>query len=343
MFLTTRGLFTCGWNKFGQMGTGVPIRYYSLVKVTQVEGRPLSVACGPDATMLITTVGLFACGGGEGGGLGLGNNVDIPYFTRVPFIMGRPLSTVCGGEEIVLTTTDGVFSCRRQYDGNAVFPTFEKVLLDGKVLSIGCGFGHIMIITTKGLFSRGRNIFGQLAVGDPDYRGTFVHVEVQGTPLDVACGSFHNILLTTDGLFGSGSNSSGELGFRGAIDTVVLRFEKMKTLTIPFFMACGGSHTMLLSTEGLSACGNNLYAQLGYHSQALNITELTPSPIAGLPLNPVEEEGPERKKRHMGCRICDTGAPKMRQETANPHRLFCTEMCQKKFHYFDHLMRMSFI
>jgi hypothetical protein len=253
----------------------------------------------------------------------------------VPFILGRPLFVVCGGETILLVTTDGLFLCDKRSD------QFERVVVLGAPLSMACGDYHAMVITTAGLFARGENFNGQLGLGDKESREGFEKVAIQGNPLAVACGSTHTALLTTEGLFLCGDNFQGQLGIGGGMPHESTQFLKLSLSGAPFFAACGSAHTMLLSKEGLLGCGNNSQSQLGYPVKGMSPTRFVSSPIPGLPLSPAEEEeGPEKKKPRLGCRVCDVKGSVMRQEVAHTHRLFCSELCQKKYHYFDRLMRL---
>jgi len=52
-----------------------------------------------------------------------------------------------------------------------------------------------------------------------------------------------------------------------------------------------------------------------------------------------EEEGPPRKKRRLGCLICGLETPIVRQEVARPEREYCSEQCQRKYHFFEYLMQ----
>jgi hypothetical protein len=336
MLITTQGLFACGWNIYGQLGLALTGgRYYDFVRV-RLEGRPLSVSCGTSHTMVITTEGLFATGANVGGLLGLGQAAVVYAFTRVPFIVGRPLSVVCGERAIILVTTDGLF-LKDKPSGQ-----FERFVLSGVPLSMACGDYHKMVITTAGLFAHGENFNGQLGLGDNESRESFEKVEIRGNPLVVACGSTHTAVLTTEGLFLCGDNFLGQLGIGGGMPHESTHFLKPSLGSVPFFTACGSVHTMLLSKEGLLGCGDNSQSQLGYPVRGMSPTRFVSSPIPGLPLSPAkeEEEGPEKKKPRLGCRVCDVKGSVMRQEVAHTHRLFCSELCQKKYHYFDRLMRL---
>jgi len=351
MLLTTAGLFACGFNGYGQLGLGNGWMEDVPKMVGDVEDFPLSVACGVGKSMLITSEGLFACGFNEDGDLGLGNRERVQKFSKVPFIVGRPLSVVCGTLEIMLVTTEGLFSCagltweEKQNVEGVRIPQFDKVVLPGAILSVACGTGHTMVVTSTGLFARGQNHHGQLGLGDKKDREHFHRVEIRGEALSVSCGDYHTILLTTEGLFVCGTNLFGQLGIGMAYDRT--SFEVVKLGVSPFFTACGSNHTLLLAKEGLLACGDAKFRQLGFNMSTRDVqyvSKFTSSTVPGLPLTPVveeEEEGPERKKQRLACRICDTSAPKMRQEVENLHRLFCSELCQKKYHYFDQIMRVA--
>jgi len=339
MLVTTEGLFSSGTKG------GDPLRQRPFFEKEPLHGeQPLSVCCGEWCVFVITTRGtLFSRGDNAHGRLGLdSDSLFVEDFTPVE-IIGTALSVACFSNSILLITTSGLFATGfNQYGqlglGDLLSRSkFEKVTIPGRPLSVAQGADHAVVLTTEGLFTCGGNYHGQLGTGsfmNPFKRATFVRVKTEGEPLAVACGSYHTMLITTEGLFGCGNGQSGRLGMRVTQDTVET-FLKVFTVGTPISVACGENFTMLLTTEGLFASGSNEREQLGligvFYTPIFTLVR-----VSGLPVRALQEE-PDKKRQRMGCRLCGTTAG-LRKERLRPDRVFCSELCHRKCHYFDQIL-----
>lgn len=138
-------------------------------------------------------------------------------------------------------------------------PRTTKVLGAGKAFSV--------IVTPNGVYGCGENAYDQLCQDGGLSVVNFEQLPIEGA-LAVACGTHHTLVNTVYGLFGMGSNMDGELGVgRQALRPGEDRMRRVvfrdRPLAVVLDMACGGSSSMILTSDGLYACGNNRGGQLG--------------------------------------------------------------------------------
>jgi alpha-tubulin suppressor-like RCC1 family protein len=111
-----------------------------------------------------------------------------------------------------------------------------------------------VIITTTGLiYAAGRNLYGQLGVGDTNNRTTFtlMPLPTNKTPKMHACGSDHTIVLMTDGtLYGTGYNAQGQLGVGDTTNRSTLTQISIPEGKVIKSIACGRLYTNVLMTDG---------------------------------------------------------------------------------------------
>jgi alpha-tubulin suppressor-like RCC1 family protein/uncharacterized protein YjbI with pentapeptide repeats len=130
------------------------------------------------------------------------------------------------------------------------------------------GQHYTVLITTTGLiYVAGRNLYGQLGVGDTDNRTTaftLMPLPVGKTPKMCACGFDHTIVLMTDGsLYGTGYNAQGQLGVGDTTDRTTLTQMSIPADKTPKSVACGQIHTCVLMTDGtVYGTGGNSSSQL---------------------------------------------------------------------------------
>lgn len=112
---------------------------------------------------------------------------------------------------------------------------------------------------------------------------------VPHTKAVVACGSGHSMFITPNGLFAHGSNDHGQLG----IDPETLRYAD-RAVKVPLSdlyeviaVKCGATHTLILTTNGLYACGSNEHGKLGIGSDYMD--ELTVGKPMRVPLESVTD------------------------------------------------------
>lgn len=129
ILLTTDGLYGCGSNEFGQLGSSMNMKAEGVVTMSRTGNKytkldlflptPLDiqnvllVACGSHHTMVYTRKGLYACGVNEEKQLGIEEAVNLDLvdtFMRVAF-----------DKEVVAISCDAVYSLILSRSGDAYF------------------------------------------------------------------------------------------------------------------------------------------------------------------------------------------------------------------------------
>ncbi len=136
---------------------------------------------------------------------------------------------------------------------------FKKIC----IVDVACGADYTMALTIdERIFSMGRNLYGQLGLGDMVDRYRSEEIKLCGVK-SVACGFAHTIALTrSDELYVWGYNRHGQLGL-GDGHT---RTSPRKLILGPSIksISCGYMHTVILTKQNeIYGCGNNIDRQLG--------------------------------------------------------------------------------
>lgn len=274
-----------------------------LVPVKVMDGVA-AVSCGEYFTAAIKTDGsLWTWGSNLSGqiGNGGGGNVQTEYGTanqNVPVkILDNVAAVSCGWDHAAAIKTDGSLwtwgdgsyfklgngLASNIYDDgmhgdNQLVPI--KVM-DG-VAAVSCGREFTAAIKTDGsLWMWGNNVFGQVGSGSSNY--TKYNNACQSTPVKimdgvsaVGCGEYFTVAIKTNGsLWAWGYNWDGQLGNGGKGNVVQDAGERQICQTVPVkvmdnvaAVSCGGSHTVVVKTDGsLWTCGANYYGQLGNGNQ----------------------------------------------------------------------------
>ena len=241
------------------------------------------IACGGSHTIILTKDGtLFACGSNDHGQLGLGDTTHRNTFTKVPALPEGEVAkqVVAGLEHTMILAEDGtVFACGHNLYGQlglgddeslntftAVPPFPEGVV----VAQIVAGDLHTMICAQDGtVFACGYNSYGELGLGDYDYRNYFTAVTTlpKGVVIkQVIAGSNHTMILAKDSrVFACGDNSNGQLGL--GHEEQMITFTAVPTLPdgkVATQVIAGEDYTMIIAEDGtVFACGWNAEGQLG--------------------------------------------------------------------------------
>ncbi|XP_058922820.1 E3 ISG15--protein ligase HERC5 isoform X1 [Kogia breviceps] len=187
-----------------------------------------------------------------------------------------------GAEHMLILSSDGR---PFEYNYSVNHARFQCILQEKNIIQITCGDYHSLALSKGGvLFAWGQNLDGQLGVGR-----TFASIptpqvveHLSGVPLvQISAGEAHSMALSMSGnIYSWGRNDCGQLGL-GHTDNKdspslieVLGDQKVE------FLACGGSHTALLTKGGLVfTFGAGTYGQLGHNSTQ---NELRPCLVTGL-------------------------------------------------------------
>ena len=206
---------------------------------------------------------------------------DVRMLILRALLPAQPPTIACGWSHMMIVSPRGdrLLAGGYAHSGQLGVPPlvrqgdFQEVGgIQGRILSIGCGNAHTVILTTVGLFGTGANYYGQIGsaipIGENQEVQRFTAMDtssVTGQMRQVACGGNFTLVLTTEGVFGCGSNASCQLGqnekrLPASASFVRLDYGLEGT---PRRIAAGNNHTLILTNEGLFACGLATHFQLG--------------------------------------------------------------------------------
>ncbi len=219
------------------------------------------------------------------------NKVTILLYAALPGITPgicpfQPAITAGSWHTVVLKADSTVWTWGNNSDGQlgdgATNPTsLPTQVLGGRgselltgVIAIAAGEGHTVALKADGsVWAWGRNISGQLGIGNTDTSFTPVQVHDVGDSgmltdiIDIAAGFDHTLALKSDGtVYAWGFNGSGQLG-DGTIGPerhVPVRVGATTLLTDVVEIAASGWHSMARKADGtVWTWGNNSDGQLG--------------------------------------------------------------------------------
>ncbi|XP_049741700.1 E3 ISG15--protein ligase HERC5 [Elephas maximus indicus] len=174
-----------------------------------------------------------------------------------------------GAEHMLILSSDGK---PFEYNYGIEPARFQCVLREKIIIQIACGDYHSLALSKGGeLFAWGQNLHGQLGVGrivDSTPTPQIV-AHLSGVPLaQISAGEAHSMALSMSGnVYSWGKNDFGQLGLghTDSKDSPSL-IEELDNQDVEF-LTCGGSHTALLTKDGLVfTFGAGQYGQLGHNS-----------------------------------------------------------------------------
>ena len=250
----------------------------------------IDVQAGSNHTVVLMSNGtVWACGNNQYGQLGDGTTENRNNYVQMQDANG-PITNVtaiaAGGKHTVALKADGtVWACGYNksaqlgndstYDSSIFVRMHDRTSYISNAKAIAAGDLHTVVLKEDGsVWACGSNTRGQLGVGssDPTYYN-LTQTKQEGTPgaypliadvTAIAAGGNHTVVLKSDGtVWACGQNSYGQLGI-GSTTSKSAFVQTGKDITDVTAIAAGGSHTLLLTSEGqVWACGNNTYGQLG--------------------------------------------------------------------------------
>jgi len=143
----------------------------------------------------------------------------------------------------------------------AVVDNDGNVAYASDVRTVACGGTHTVIIKgDNSVWGTGRNRYGQLGLGNIEYRTQFTNTGM--TAKFVACGGAYTVIIREDGsVWATGRNRYGQLGLG---DDTYGRDRFTNTGMTAKFVACGQVHTVIIREDGsVWGAGSNGYGQLG--------------------------------------------------------------------------------
>ena len=217
---------------------------------------------------------LWGCGRNDHGELGLGDTNNRNALTKITTNANDVKSIYCGYNHTIILKNNGMlFGCGLNNYGQLGLgdtdnrSTFTIIGINsGNIKEIYLGGEHTIILKNDGtLWGCGRNIEGQLGVGDTNYRSIFKQITVNTDNIkSVYCGYNYTLILKNDDtLWGCGDNTYGQLGLedrssRTTFTKITANADNIKSVY------CGAEQTFILKNDGtLWSCGYNGYGQLG--------------------------------------------------------------------------------
>uniref|UniRef100_F6RHY4 HECT and RLD domain containing E3 ubiquitin protein ligase 5 n=1 Tax=Macaca mulatta TaxID=9544 RepID=F6RHY4_MACMU len=194
-----------------------------------------------------------------------------------------------GADHMLILSSDGK---PFEYDYSMKHLRSESILQEKKIIQITCGDYHSLALSKGGeLFAWGQNLHGQLGVGRkfPSTTTPQIVEHLAGVPLaQISAGEAHSMALSMSGnIYSWGKNEFGQLGLghTESKDSPSL-IEALDNQKVEF-LACGGSHSALLTQDGLLfTFGAGKHGQLGHNSTQ---NELRPCLVAELVGNRVTQ------------------------------------------------------
>lgn len=194
-----------------------------------------------------------------------------------------------GAEHVLVLSSDGK---PFEYNYSIEHAKFQSILQEKTIIQITCGDYHSLALSKGGeLFAWGQNSHGQLGIGVmcPSVPTPQIVEHLAGVPLvQISAGEAHSMTLSMSGnVYSWGKNDLGQLGLGHTEnkDSPCL-IEALDNQKVEF-VACGGSHTALLTQDGqLFTFGAGKYGQLGHKSKR---NELKPRLVTALVANRVTQ------------------------------------------------------
>ena len=259
------GMWSFGYNYFGQLGLGNTTDYNTPQKIPDI---PLvqSVACGVCHTLFITNdAKLWSIGMNNFGQLCLGNKENQITPKQTSFSNVSKIS--CGENYSLFQNTDGeIFGCGYNVSGQTglghqTHPQIQVTLIPNlsNIFHFCCGNSHSLFLDSEG------RVF---IVG---YRGAKTKdsnlYQIPDIPpiQTISCVSFCSYLIDFDGnLWSFGLNDYGQLGLGDETNRSLPTKVNCLTNIRKASSGCVGFHSLVQdSNNKIFVLGNNLYGQIG--------------------------------------------------------------------------------
>ncbi|CAK6432981.1 unnamed protein product [Pipistrellus nathusii] len=189
-----------------------------------------------------------------------------------------------GAEHMLILSSDGKpfeYNCSIEHE------RLQCILQEKTIIQITCGDYHSLALSKGGeLFAWGQNSDGQLGLGRVlDSTPTPQLLEqLSGIPVaQISAGEAHSVALSMSGnVYSWGRNDFGQLGLghthNEEFPSLIEALDSQKVE----FLACGGSHTALLTKDGLLfTFGAGKHGQLGHNSTQNELKPCLVTELAG--------------------------------------------------------------
>jgi alpha-tubulin suppressor-like RCC1 family protein len=146
-----------------------------------------------------------------------------------------------------------------------VFVKKSKVspIYQTNITSLAAGSYHTAVISSGLVYCWGYNYLGQLGVGNTTNYNTPQIVPIPGVPIAVACGWHHTAVISNGSIYCWGFNLTGQLGIGTSTEGEYTPQKVTTFIGNPIAIACGHSHTAVISDGAIYCWGSNSNGQLG--------------------------------------------------------------------------------
>ena len=268
-------LWGCGKNSNGQLGLGDTNDRNIFTQVTTNVDDIKEIYCGQNHTFILKNNGtLWGTGYNGYGQLGLGDTSNRNTFTEITNNTDDIKSVYCGSNHTFILKNNGTL-WGTGHNGYGQLglkdtdnrTTFTQVIINADdVKLVDCGSEHTLILKNDGtLWGCGYNGYGQLGLGDTNYRTTFTQITTNTDDIkEIYCGANHTLILENNGtLWDCGHNNRGQLGLGDTNDRNTFTQVTTNAYNIKEIY-CGWDHNFILKNDGtLWSTGYNNYGQLG--------------------------------------------------------------------------------
>lgn len=239
----------------------------------------LTVLAGDHSIFCYFGSALYVCGKNDFGQLGLGHTNGCRTLTQVPNLPGNILQVSASSNHTLVLTDQGLFTCGQNQQGqlglghtsNIFSLTRVNLSERTKIHKVRAGMDYSLVSTkNKGMLSCGRNQYVHL-LGSSEI---LLPIKATAEMLTQFIESGLHMLEKHEGpLFawghcdppGYGQNNYYDLS---EVQTLGGNIQKM---------IAGKQHILILMDQGLYACGQNSYGQLGLgHRQACTKPQIIP-------------------------------------------------------------------
>ncbi len=223
-----RGLYTWGTDEYDQLGRGGSAECKTPQPILELESEKiLDVAAGNYHSLAVIRGGVLTWGRNDSGQLGHGDNVNRN--TPKLILASTAIAVAAGYQHSMALTSNGkVYTWGGNSGGQlGIGPNGDQNMpqlvknMPRNIIAIEAGCNHCFAVTSGGeLYSWGRNLLGQLGLGDNVDKNTPQRVLgelASKRVIAVAAGTVHSMVIACDRdgtrkVYACGCNSDGQLG-----------------------------------------------------------------------------------------------------------------------------------